>query len=300
MLKSVAIEAQATSCSNVRGVFSRSRAFLVCLVQVSATQFCSIPAFLTARVSVEQMCQYLRYQPPLRKWDLLNGSLPDLEGTGYRASTMEEKINEMFIQIAKLPLLLQSISRFENCVQTLSQTVASYDAKSQPVVPARQALGSDLDIVMVPQLQGPFCPTARGLLTTTGTQDVDLIPFPAQRMNMHEVSFCFDFHVNNIAREYLLGSTDSGQRPTHQPSANQLEYTAKQVPCLPDSYSKQEPNVRTLWPDIRMMVSSTKLMVLFATPKQISRSASPSHLKTTKLENNLRLFRKFCVVHKVT
>ena len=36
-----------------------------------------------------------------------NGSLPDLAGTGYRASTMEERINEMFVQIAKLPLLIQ-------------------------------------------------------------------------------------------------------------------------------------------------------------------------------------------------
>ena len=49
-----------------------------------------------------------------------HGSLRDLEGTGYRASTMEEKINEMFIQIAKLPVLMQSKSRFENLVQTLS------------------------------------------------------------------------------------------------------------------------------------------------------------------------------------
>ena len=39
------------------------------------------------------------------------------------------KIIEMFIQITKLPLLMQSVSRFENCVQTLSLTVASYDAK---------------------------------------------------------------------------------------------------------------------------------------------------------------------------
>ena len=35
----------------------------------------------------------------------------------------------MFVQIAKLPLLMQSVSRFEHCVQTLSLTVASYDAK---------------------------------------------------------------------------------------------------------------------------------------------------------------------------
>ena len=58
-----------------------------------------------------------------------DGSRPDLEGTGYRASPMEEKINEMFVQIAKLPLLMQRKSRFESCVQTLSQTVASYYAK---------------------------------------------------------------------------------------------------------------------------------------------------------------------------
>ena len=56
----------------------------------------------------------------------LNSSLPDLEGTGYRASTMGEKINEMFVQFEQLQLLMQSFSRFENCVQTLSQTVASY------------------------------------------------------------------------------------------------------------------------------------------------------------------------------
>ena len=35
------------------------------------------------------------------------------------------------------------------------------------------------------------------------------------------------------------------QRLTHQPSANLSEYIAKQASCLPDSYSLQEPNVRT-------------------------------------------------------
>ena len=54
-----------------------------------------------------------------------DGSIPDLEGTGFRACTMEEKINDIFTQIAKLPLLMQSI----NCVQAISQTVASHDAK---------------------------------------------------------------------------------------------------------------------------------------------------------------------------
>ena len=44
-----------------------------------------------------------------------NGSLPELEGTGYRASTMEEKINEIFVQIAKLPPLMQSIQIRKLC-----------------------------------------------------------------------------------------------------------------------------------------------------------------------------------------
>ena len=78
---------------------------------------------------MERMCQFLPVPASSSNMGSPNGSLPDIEGTGYRASTMEEKINEMFVQVAKLPLLIQSVSRFENCVQTHSQTVASYGAK---------------------------------------------------------------------------------------------------------------------------------------------------------------------------
>ena len=34
----------------------------------------------------------------------------------------------MFVPVSRLPLLMQSISSFEKCVQTLSHTVAPYDA----------------------------------------------------------------------------------------------------------------------------------------------------------------------------
>ena len=44
---------------------------------------------------------------------------------------------------------------------------------------------------------------------------------------------------------------------------------------------------------MEMMVSPMKLIVRSATPKQLSRSANPSHLKTGKSENNLRLCGKF-------
>ena len=56
----------------------------------------------------------------------LDGSLPDLEGTGFRASTMEEKITEIYLQ---LPLFIQNAARIENCVQTLAQTVAAQTTK---------------------------------------------------------------------------------------------------------------------------------------------------------------------------
>ena len=55
-----------------------------------------------------------------------NGSLPDLEGTGFRASTMEAKINEIYLQ---LPLFIQNAAMIENCVQTLAQTVAAQTTK---------------------------------------------------------------------------------------------------------------------------------------------------------------------------
>ena len=47
---------------------------------------------------------------------------------------------------------------------------------------------------MAPQPLDLSGPMAQGHLTTTETQDVDLILSQVQRMNMREVPFCFDFH----------------------------------------------------------------------------------------------------------
>ena len=61
----------------------------------------------------------------------------------------------------------------------------------------------------------------------------------------------------------------------------------------PDLYSKQEPNVRTLWPDIKTMVFPTKLTVHSAKAEPISQSVSPSHLKDQEIGNNLPPCGKF-------
>ena len=151
--ESVAILAQAISCSNVRCVFPVHERFWFCLVQVGTTQFCSFPSFLMARASDGTDVPVSPVAASSSNMGSPNGSLPDFEGTGYRASTMEEKINEMFVQIAKLPLLMQSVSRFGNCVQTLSQTalqpVVPHWKRMQrpsPVDPTRQDLGIYSDI----------------------------------------------------------------------------------------------------------------------------------------------------------
>ena len=92
-------------------------------------------------------------------------------------------------------------------------------------------------------------------------------------------------HYGSHFEQYHTGITNWVNPVHNKPS----EFIAKQVPCRPDSYSKHEPSVRTLWPDIKMMVSPMKLTVLSATPKQLSRFANPNHLKTRRSESNLRL-----------
>ena len=65
--------------------------------------------------ATEHMRRYLRRQS-LRKWVLLT-VLPNLDGTGFRAGTMQEKINEIYFH---LPLFFQNAARIENCCQTLA------------------------------------------------------------------------------------------------------------------------------------------------------------------------------------
>ena len=58
---------------------------------------------------MERMCQYLRYLNPLQIWVLLSALF--LTSREHSASTMEEKMNEMFEQVAKLPLLTQTVRK---------------------------------------------------------------------------------------------------------------------------------------------------------------------------------------------
>ena len=114
--------------------------------------------------------------------------------------------------------------------------------------PTRQDLGTYLDRLTTPQLLGLSGDVAQGHLMTMEIRDVGLILYQVLKMNMREVPSYYGSRVNS---------------PTYQTVTNLSEYIAKQVPCRSDSYSKQKPNVRTLCPDIRMMVSTLRLIVHF-------------------------------------
>ena len=313
-MQTVAISAQAISCSNARGVFPVHEFFWFCLVQLSTTKFCSFPLVLMGSVDDGSDVPMSPALASSSNMGSPNGSVPDLEGTGFRASTMEEKINEIYLQ---LPLFIQNAARIENCVQTLAQTVAAQTTKitnieqivGSPVArgtsletnTASGSSGADLsrswnmlDIVTAPQPLDLSGRMAQGHLMTIEIRDVGLTLSQALRTNMRGAPSYYVSRVNSTRLELLMGSIIFGKRQTYQLTINLSEYIAKQVPCQPGSHSKQEPSVRTLWPDIKMMVSPTNLIVLFAKAESLSLSASPSHLKTRKLENNLRFFGKFC------
>ena len=109
------------------------------------------------------------------------GSAPDLERTGSRSSTMDEKINEIYIQLL---LFLQNASRIEIAsrrfprqwplkllrLQVLNKLLAASQPALPPrkqvqlppqAVPARQDIGTYLDNQMALQPLGPLGPLWR-------------------------------------------------------------------------------------------------------------------------------------------
>ena len=169
-----------------------------------------------------------------------NGSLPDLEGPGFRASTMEEKINEIYLQ---LPLFMHNAARIEKCVQTVAQTVAAQTTKTTNIeqivgslvarvtsLEQNAASGSSspdsarswnayLDIVTAPQPLGPSGPMAQGRLMTVEIRGVGLIRSPVPKMNQHEVPFYWGSRVNSTTLELRTGSIifwETSNIPAHK------------------------------------------------------------------------------------
>ena len=52
-----------------------------------------------------------------------HGFGPDLDRMGGRCSTLEEEVNDIFLRLAQLLALAQSVSKFSSHVQTLTNAV---------------------------------------------------------------------------------------------------------------------------------------------------------------------------------
>ena len=137
--QSVAILAQAISCSNERMIFLRHELFWFCLVQVSTTQFCWFPHAFMANACPFVDAEHANVpNSPLQdlssKFGSLDGFVPDLERVGARStSSMEERFEAIFARklsqfevhlgaLASIPMLVQA--RFENRFLSLTQLVA--------------------------------------------------------------------------------------------------------------------------------------------------------------------------------
>ena len=125
-----------------------------------------------------------------------------------------------------------------------------------PVALIQQDFGIFLDRIPAPQPLGPSGPMDLDHPMTTGIQDVDLIPSLVVKMNKHEVPSYYGSLANNTTKGITKWINNLWGRIQHcQHTRNLSEFIAKQVLCRPDSYSKQEPNVRSLWPGKKTMVS---------------------------------------------
>ena len=83
----VAILAQAISCLNVRGVFPVHERFWFCLVQQPGLSF-----LILSHGTCERRNRRARISGTSLLFEYgFDGSVPDLDGTGFRATTMEEK-----------------------------------------------------------------------------------------------------------------------------------------------------------------------------------------------------------------
>ena len=90
-------------------------------------------------------------------------------------------------------------------------------------------------------------------------------------------------HVNESTLGCLLGSIKSGQRPTYQLPRDPSGFIVKPAPNPPDSNLKQEPSVKTLWKDARMMVFHMRLISPFSnisTTILVRQAKSPEYRET--------------------
>ena len=221
-----------------------------------------------------------------------NGSLPDLEGTGYRA--MEEKSMKCSYKLRscrysyrtypgskiaskRFPrqwprMMRKSRTNIEQMVSSLAarvttlETNATFVSSGSGSARSWNILGRSDDSTATGSFRyhGPGSSddssnTRRGLDTFSSPEDEQarsavLLRFPFEQYHKGITKW-----INNLWEE------------SNMPAFNNLsEFIAKQVLCRSGLCLKHEPHVKTLLRDIKMMVSPLQLTVPSAAPIQKS------------------------------
>ena len=126
--------------------------------------------------------------------------------------------------------------------------------------------------------------------TKTGIQDADSTKTQAQMMRMHAL-YVHGFHVNNA----FPACTHGLKRHSIQP-ISQKESTAKEEPNQLESCVIQEPKVKILWQDSRMMVSHVWSTVLLVLPRVQFLFVIPDHLNC---ERSVGVWHRFGNLWKI-
>ena len=136
---SVAILAQAISCSNVHGVLLVHERFWFCLVQVATTRFCSFPLVPTAGVGDGSGVLISLMPGTSSNYGSPNGSGPDLDGMGHRS------IDAQFKELRDiLSPLARGFANFDNHVKTLSEAVGMVTSRIASVEQTVNALSAKM------------------------------------------------------------------------------------------------------------------------------------------------------------
>ena len=154
-----------------------------------------------------------------------DGSCPDLDKLGGRSSTLKDKVDDIFLRLAQLLALAQSVSKFDSHVQTLTNAVDVLSTRiagiEQTSAPSRavsslrklemgplqaspypqQDFGPSLDTLVVPLLPGPV---TQVLWTTTGICNGNSKQTPM--MKTRAAPFSCASHARKVVQAFPRGS----------------------------------------------------------------------------------------------
>ena len=269
--------------------------FLLCLVPLRIMVLLMVLALISTRSIDAQFKELRDILLPLARGlaDFDNHIKTLSEAVGmvtYRITSVEQTVNALSAKMALFAAMEQNVSTLTENVNSLTARMCKIETNATSVSSGSDSarswniLGHSNGSTATGSLgsHGPGSSddkrnTRRGLDTFSNTEDEQSRSAVLLRLPCEQYHKGITKWINN-----------HWENPTCLPTTNPSEFIAKQVLCRPDSYSQQEPNVSTLWPEIKMMVSPFEMNSPFCRAKATV-TVRQYHLKTGRSESKLRL-----------